>query len=153
MKYINKISKINRWDAENVFYLKSDHKRISKFITHYEIFKKILDVPGDIIECGVFFGGGLMTSAHLSSIFEPINFERRIIGFDTFTGLTELGEFDSTKSTLAKKGAYALLMGMDSIPLPSVDSLPKKSASSLMRLTEENRKVNSSKFSHRKCSR
>ena len=65
-------------------------------------------MPGDIIECGVFFGGGLMTSAHLSSIFEPINFERRIIGFDTFTGLTELSEFDSTKSTLAKKGAYVV---------------------------------------------
>ena len=81
---------------------------LTNFIAKYEIFKKILDVPGDIVECGVFFGGGLMTSAHLSSIFEPINFERRIIGFDTFTGLTELSEFDSTKSTLAKKGAYAV---------------------------------------------
>ena len=47
---------------------------LTNFIAKYEIFKKILDVPGDIIECGVFFGGGLMTSAHLSSIFEPINF-------------------------------------------------------------------------------
>ena len=51
---------------------------LTNFIAKYEIFKKILDVPGDIIECGVFYGGGLMTSAHLSSIFEPINFERKI---------------------------------------------------------------------------
>ena len=81
---------------------------LTNFIAKYEIFKKILDVPGDIIECGVFFGGGLMTSAHLSSIFEPINFERKIIGFDTFSGLTELSDKDSDESPLAKKGAYSI---------------------------------------------
>ena len=67
----------------------------------------ILDIPGNVIECGIFFGGGLMTSAHLSSIFESINFERKIIGFDTFKGLTELSKFDSKSSPLAKKGAFA----------------------------------------------
>ena len=86
---------------------------LTNFIARYEIFKKILDVPGNIVECGVFFGGGLMTFAHLSSILEPINFERKIIGFDTFTGLTELSKFDlnpscKTKSTLTRKGALAI---------------------------------------------
>tara|TARA_B100000029_G_scaffold253999_1_gene250842 strand:+ start:853 stop:1608 length:756 start_codon:yes stop_codon:yes gene_type:complete len=81
---------------------------LTNFLARYEIFKKIIDVPGDIIECGVFFGGGLMTSAHLSSIFEPVNFERKIIGFDTFKGLTELSKFDSKISPLAKKGALSI---------------------------------------------
>ena len=80
---------------------------LTNFIARYEIFKKILDIPGNVIECGIFFGGGLMTSAHLSSIFESINFERKIIGFDTFKGLTELSKFDSKSSPLAKKGAFA----------------------------------------------
>ena len=43
------------WKHENLFYLTSD-KRILKLIDHYEIYKKILDIKGDIIECGVFKG-------------------------------------------------------------------------------------------------
>ena len=38
-------------------------QNLTTFLTRYEIFKKILDVPGSIIECGVLFGGGLMTFA------------------------------------------------------------------------------------------
>jgi hypothetical protein len=32
---------------------------IRKFISRYEIYKKILDVHGSIIECGVLGGGGI----------------------------------------------------------------------------------------------
>mgnify|MGYP005641561293 FL=1 len=67
---------------------------LTNFLARYEIFKKILNVPGSIIECGVLFGGGLMTFAQLSSIFEPVNFERKIIGFDTFSGLTKFSKYD-----------------------------------------------------------
>jgi len=59
---------------------------LTRFLARYEIYKKILDVDGSIIECGVKFGGGLMTFAQLSSIFEPVNYTRKIIGFDTFSG-------------------------------------------------------------------
>ena len=47
------------------------------------MFKEILNVHG-IVECGVLYGNGTMTFAHLSSILEPVNFTRKIIGFDTF---------------------------------------------------------------------
>ena len=46
---------------------------MARFLTKYEIFKKIIDVQGSIIECGVLFGGGLMSWAHFSSILEPAN--------------------------------------------------------------------------------
>ncbi len=29
------------WDAENVFYLKSDPSRLKKVLAHYELYKKI----------------------------------------------------------------------------------------------------------------
>ncbi len=32
---------------------------LTKFISKYEIFNKILSVQGSIIECGVYMGGGL----------------------------------------------------------------------------------------------
>lgn len=75
---------------------------IRRFLCRYEIFKKILYVHGSIIECGVLFGGGLMTWAVLSEIFEPLNHLRNIIGFDTFTGFVSLSEED--KTGIAKQG-------------------------------------------------
>jgi len=78
------------------------------FIAKYEIFKKILNVQGSIIECGVFLGGGLMTFAQLSTIFEPVNHQRRIIGFDTFSGFPSLSKYDQgSTSVFAKKGKLA----------------------------------------------
>jgi len=59
---------------------------ITRFLSRYEIFKRVLNVQGSIVECGVLFGGGLMTYAQLSAILEPVNHQRKVIGFDTFTG-------------------------------------------------------------------
>ena len=64
----------------------ASRQSIAKFLTKYEIFKKILHVNGSIVEAGVLFGAGLITWAKLSSILEPANHTRKIIGFDTFTG-------------------------------------------------------------------
>ena len=50
---------MNPWQYENLFYLTSD-KRILKLLDHYEIYKKILKVKGDIVECGVFKGASLI---------------------------------------------------------------------------------------------
>jgi len=56
------------------------------FISKYELFKKIINIHGSIVECG-FIWGGQMTFALLSAILEPINWQRKIIGFDTFRDL------------------------------------------------------------------
>ena len=78
---------------------------ITKFLARYEIFKKILYVHGSIVECGVFKGQGLFTMAKISSILEPINHQRRIIGFDTFEGFPELDVKDElSTSPLCAKG-------------------------------------------------
>jgi len=78
---------------------------LTNFLIKYEIYKKILHIQGSIVECGVFFGGGLMTFAQLSSIFEPVNSQRKIIGFDSFEGFPNLSKKDIlSKSTLLKKG-------------------------------------------------
>jgi hypothetical protein len=66
----------------------TSRQTLARFLALYEIFKKVLNVQGDIIECGVNWGGGLMAFALMSTTLEPINFQRRIIGFDTFTGFT-----------------------------------------------------------------
>ena len=67
---------------------------LARFIARYEIFKLIETVHGSIVECGVLFGGGLMAFANISTICEPYNFQRRIIGFDTWAGFPEVSDAD-----------------------------------------------------------
>ncbi len=70
-----------------------------RFMVRYEIFKKVLDVPGAIFECGVHWGGGVSSWIHLSEIFEPVAFTRRIHGFDTFSGFRDIGAEDRLRNT------------------------------------------------------
>jgi hypothetical protein len=67
---------------------------LASFLARHELFKLALGVHGHVLECGVFLGGGLMTWAQLSAIYEPVNHVRRIVGFDTFTGFVDVGAKD-----------------------------------------------------------
>jgi len=113
--YLNELEKyFNSSLGTNVEKLQNFSKYVPRqdltnFIAKYELFKKILKIPGSIIECGVLFGGGLMTFAQLSAIFEHTNFIRKIIGFDTFAGFPKLSKIDNmAKSPQAKKGSFAI---------------------------------------------
>ena len=79
---------------------------IARFLCRYEIFKRQLDIKGNIVECGVHHGGGLMSWAHYSATLEPYNYHREIIGFDTFEGFPEITKEDGSGSS-AKEGAFA----------------------------------------------
>ena len=67
---------------------------ITKFLTRNEVFLKQLAINGSIVEMGVARGVSLMTWAHLSSIYEPANYLREIIGFDTFEGFPNISQND-----------------------------------------------------------
>lgn len=74
-------------------------QNITRFIGLYEIFKKILNIKGSIIECGVNQGFGLMTWVKLSAIMEPVNLTRKVYGFDTFEGFPNLSKKDKSKGS------------------------------------------------------
>lgn len=67
---------------------------LTKTLVQYEIFKRAQHVKGSIVECGVLRGGSLFTWFHLSAILEPVNFTRRIYGFDTFDGFPSIAPQD-----------------------------------------------------------
>ena len=50
------MSEKNLWESYNQLLLSDDISRIEKILSRYELFKKTINVPGDIIECGVFKG-------------------------------------------------------------------------------------------------
>ena len=69
----------------------------TKFLACYEIFKKILEIKGSIVECGVYRGFSLMSWALFSAILESANLTRRIYGFDTFGGLQSISSKDENR--------------------------------------------------------
>ncbi len=69
-----------------------------RFAVRYELFRRVLDVKGSIIECGVRGGGGVMAWAKLCSTFEPFAIHRRVIGFDTFEGFPSLSDQDRPRA-------------------------------------------------------
>lgn len=60
---------------------------ISKLFACYEIFKMVLDLPGDIVDCGVYRGASLFSWGNLIEIFAPHS-QKVVIGFDTFSGFS-----------------------------------------------------------------
>lgn len=74
---------------ENGFYLTAGSARMSKLLSHFELYKMITGLPGHVVECGVFKGASFMRWATFRDILES-PYSRRIIGFDTF------GEFPET---------------------------------------------------------
>jgi hypothetical protein len=67
---------------------------IARFLARYELFRMQLHLKGSIIECGVHHGRGVMTWAKLSSALEPYALDRRIYGFDTFSGFPAIDAKD-----------------------------------------------------------
>lgn len=98
------VSEISVLDKLESFPRFSTKRSISRFIVKHEIFKKILEVNGSIIECGVFNGAGLFTWATLSEIYEPVNHTRKIIGFDTFGGFPSVSKQDNLSQYKSKQG-------------------------------------------------
>ncbi len=99
-----KKSKFTNVEKLENFPIFTSRQTIAQFLFKYEIFKQILKVNGSIIECGVAFGSGIFTFAHLSSIFEPANHTRKVFGFDTFSGFPSISKFDTGSDRESKKG-------------------------------------------------
>lgn len=78
-----------RWEYEELFHHTSHVTRFDKILAHYELFKESLNVPGHIVECGVFRGVSLIQFATFRELLcSP--YSRKIVGFDTF------GQFPAT---------------------------------------------------------
>ncbi len=85
-------------------------QKLARFIARYELFKKIINIKGSIIECGVHHGGGLIGWGKISAALEPYGIHRKVIGFDTFEGFPNIHDQDkggSANTALVKKGFSA----------------------------------------------
>jgi len=75
----------------------------ARFVARFEVFKHTLDIPGSIVDCGVFKGHSLMLWAKLVEIYSPGDTFKKIIGFDTFSGFPKLNKKDGPVITRRDK--------------------------------------------------
>ncbi|MBV9142456.1 MAG: class I SAM-dependent methyltransferase [Pseudonocardiales bacterium] len=79
-----------------------------------ELYRKILDVHGVVLDLGTRYGRNMVTFSSLRRYYEPFNHFRRIVGFDTFSGFPE----SSISATDTKDGQDGSLAshGMFGVP-------------------------------------
>ncbi len=65
-----------------------------RFLSHYELFKNVIDLPGCIVELGVYKGASFFTWTKLLETFCPGDRSRRVYGFDHFEGLVDFDDND-----------------------------------------------------------
>ena len=68
-KSFHRFDQDRQWDYENGFYLTSHVTRIAKLLAHYELYKSIADLPGHVVECGVYKGASLIRFASPEGLF------------------------------------------------------------------------------------
>lgn len=71
------------FDNFNKFIFSNDTKLFAKLVARTLFFEEVKNVPGDIVECGVYKGSGLFTWLKLKKILSPNAF-KKVIGFDMF---------------------------------------------------------------------
>ena len=82
-------------------------KNLSRILFFYEIYKKIIHTHGIIVEFGVRWGQTLSIMSSLRGIFEPFNRHRKILGFDTFSGIKGVVKKDG-KLHKCKEGDFSV---------------------------------------------
>jgi hypothetical protein len=89
-------------DNEKSFHIPLFLKRqeLSKIFYFQLLYQKLLNTHGVIMEFGTRWGTNMVTLSNLRGIYEPYNYNRRIIGFDTFEGF---------KNTSANDGAHQII--------------------------------------------
>jgi len=72
------------------------------------LYQKIVPVHGVIMEFGVRWGQNMALFSMLRGIHEPYNYNRKIIGFDTFSGFAGVTKEDGS---LVSEGDYSVTEG------------------------------------------
>ena len=104
------VNKITPQDVLENFSLFYRRVNFAKHLAHVEIFNKTIDLPGSIVELGVFKGASFMTFLKMCDIHCAGDTLKKVIGFDTFSGFVEIDEKDgrqNEKRDLIKGGFNA----------------------------------------------
>jgi hypothetical protein len=83
---------------------------LAKILYLNELYTKILHIPGIVVEFGVWWGANLALFEAHRSVYEPYNWTRKVVGFDTFQGYQSITSQDGD-SPYVVEGGYAVAEG------------------------------------------
>lgn len=86
---------------------------MSRILFFSELYQRIINNHGVIIEFGVRWGQSLAIMSALRGVYEPYNISRKIIGFDTFSGFPSVSKYDGDNSK-SQVGNYSVSKGYES---------------------------------------
>lgn len=81
------------------------------FMQH--LYSKIVPIHGIIVEFGVRWGQNLALFSTFRNLYEPHNYSRKIVGFDTFEGFPSISKHDGTSQS-CEVGAYSVTPNYES---------------------------------------
>jgi len=87
-------------------------QNLSRILWMHELYTKIIGVHGVVIEFGVRWGQNMALFENLRGIYEPFNYNRKIIGFDTFEGFVSLDAKDGD-GEIMREGSYGVSQGYE----------------------------------------
>lgn len=89
-----------------------DRQTLSSLLYMDFLYKQIIDVHGIICEFGVRWGRNLALFESLRGIYEPYNYSRKIVGFDTFSGFPTINAKDGGHD-IVSKGSFSVTEGYE----------------------------------------
>jgi len=81
-----------------------DRQTLSRLLFMHEVYRHILDVPGVVMEFGTRWGQNLALFESFRGIYEPFNYTRKLIGFDTFEGFPSIHARDGASDAVSEGG-------------------------------------------------
>ncbi|WKA27011.1 class I SAM-dependent methyltransferase [Bradyrhizobium roseum] len=69
-------------------------RELTRLLADYDLFRLIQDLPGSIVELGVFLGAGLFTWSKLLETFVPADRSRKVFGFESGGGYQDFAPED-----------------------------------------------------------
>ena len=99
---------------------------LKKFLFINDLYSRAMGIHGVVMEFGVRWGQNINLFQSLRSIYEPFNYSRKIIGFDTWEGFPSVNEKDGGEN-FAHKGAYTVTKGYKEFLEKLLRSLEKES--------------------------
>lgn len=94
------------FDCFNNVIMSNDTRVFNKLIGRALLYEEVKDIPGDIVECGVFKGSGIYTFLKLKRLFNP-NSSKRVIGFDFFNTEELLSSIQGQQDEVAMEALFS----------------------------------------------
>jgi hypothetical protein len=69
-------------------------REITRLLADYDLFRMVVELPGSIVELGVFLGAGLFTWSKLLETFVPGDRSRKVFGFESGSGYRDFAPED-----------------------------------------------------------